>query len=104
MSCPSTDHNTEIIMAELADFKRLETKVDKLSDAMEKLIRVEERQSNQGERIGLIEQGIVTNATRITEVQRNLDQWVNRGIGVWGLAATLWMLYTQFFPHNPPSH
>jgi len=104
MSCPSTDHNTEIIMAELADFKRLETKVDKLSDAMEKLIRVEERQSNQGERIGALENSIAVNTVKISEVQRNLDQWVNRGIGVWGLAATLWILYTQFFPHTPPSH
>ena len=34
------------------DFRRLEGKVDKLAEAVMKLVLVEERQTNQGERIG----------------------------------------------------
>jgi len=40
------------------DFRRLEGKVDKLGDAVQKLILVEERQANQGERIGRVEQRV----------------------------------------------
>ena len=37
------------------DFRRLESKVDKLTDAVGKLILFEERQATQGERIGSVE-------------------------------------------------
>ena len=74
------------------DFRRLEGKVDKLSDAVTKLVLVEERLSNQGERIGRVEQRVSANETHTQKLDRRLEMWVNRGIGVWGLAVTLFAL------------
>ena len=40
---------------------RLELKVDKLTDAVMRLILIEERQTAQGERLGIAEQKIAVN-------------------------------------------
>lgn len=77
------------------DFRRLETKVDKLTDAVGKLILFEERQATQGERIGAIEAKVAVHETSIHRTDRKVDQWVNRGIGVW-LAATAVFTFIQF--------
>jgi hypothetical protein len=74
------------------DFKRLEAKVDKLTDAVGKLILFEERQANQGERIGAVEAKCSVHDTSISRVDRKVDQWVNRGIGVWAAAAIVFSL------------
>ena len=74
------------------DFRRLEGKVDKLSDAVTKLVLVEERLSNQGERIGQVEQRVSATEAHTQKLDRRLEMWVNRGIGVWGLAVTLFAL------------
>ena len=74
------------------DFKRLESKVDKLTEAVTRLVLVEERLSNQGERIGRVEQRVADNETQTQKLDRRLEMWVNRGIGVWGLAVTLFAL------------
>lgn len=71
------------------DFRRLESKVDKLADAVTKLVLVEERLSNQGERIGRVEQRIAVTESSHTKLDRKVEMWINRGIGVWGLAVTL---------------
>jgi hypothetical protein len=74
------------------DFRRLEGKVDKLSDAVMKLVLVEERLANQGERIGRVEQRIVAVETDIGKTDKMVHMWVNRGIGVWSLAIALFAL------------
>jgi len=71
------------------DFRRLESKVDKLTDAVMRLILIEERQSSQGERIGKLEIGLASLSTAQQKTEKTLHMWVNRGIGVWGLAVTL---------------
>jgi len=71
-----------------SDFLRLEAKVDKLTDAVMRLVLIEERQTTQGERIGACEAKIAVNESAIAKTERKVDQWVNRGIGVW-LAAML---------------
>ena len=76
----------------LADLKRIEDKVDKLGDAVGKLILFEERQSNQGQRIGAVEQRVAAAETSVTKVDSKVDKWINRGIGVWALAAVLFTL------------
>ena len=78
------------------DFKRLENKVDKLTDAVGKLILFEERQANQGERIGSVEARCSVHETSISRVDRKVDQWVNRGIGVWAAAAVVFSI-VQFW-------
>ena len=72
-----------------ADFRRIEEKVDKLTDAVGRLILFVERQATQGERIGTAEQRISAAESSIGRVDRKVDQWINRGIGVWALAAVL---------------
>lgn len=78
------------------DFKRLENKVDKLTDAVSKLILFEERQATQGSRIGTIETKIGVHDAALLRVDRKIDQWVNRGVGVWAAAAVVFSL-VQFW-------
>lgn len=75
-----------------SDFQRLESKVDKLTDAITKLVLVEERQANQGERIGKCEAAIAVHDSAINKTDRVLHQWINRGIGVWVAAGAIFGL------------
>lgn len=74
------------------DFRRLESKVDKLAETLTKLVLVEERQINQGERIGRVEQRVTAVETSVAKTDKTLQMWINRGIGVWGLAITVFAL------------
>lgn len=74
------------------DFKRLENKVDKLTDAVGKLILFEERQATQGQRLGAVEGQLSVHDSTLQRVDRKIDQWVNRGIGVWAAAALVFSL------------
>jgi hypothetical protein len=74
------------------DFRRLESKVDKLTDAVGKLILFEERQANQGARIGDVETKIGIHDAALQRVDKKVDQWVNRGVGVWAAAAVVFAL------------
>jgi hypothetical protein len=78
------------------DFRRLESKVDKLTDAVGKLILFEERQATQGARIGAVEAQISVHDAALHRVDRKIDQWVNRGMGVWAAAAVVFSL-VQFW-------
>ena len=69
------------------DFRRLEGKVDKLTDAVTRLILVEERQTTQGERIGKVEVTVAAHDVQITANRAEIDRWVQRGIGAWFVAA-----------------
>ena len=75
-----------------ADLLRIERKVDRLSDAVEKLVLIEERQTTQGGRIGLVEQRLAALEASLQATDRKVDMWINRGIGVWALAATLFAI------------
>ena len=81
-------------MAQLSqeDFNRLESKVDKLTDAVLRLILLEERQSAQGERIGVVEQKIAVNEATLIRVDSKVERWINRGIGAWGIAVVLFAI------------
>ena len=71
------------------DISRLENKVDTLTAAINKLVLVEERQSVQSLAISSL-------TTRITVLEQKLDMWINRGVGAWALAATLFTIYKMF--------
>ena len=81
------------------DFRRLESKVDKLTDAVGKLILFEERQATQGERIGSVEIKLGVHDVSLQRVDRKIDQWVNRGVGVWAAAAIVYSL-VQFWKND----
>ena len=74
------------------DFRRIESKVDKLTDAVTRLILLEERQTNQGERIGAVESRSAVLEAGLHRTDRKVDQWVNRGIGVWAAAVVVFTL------------
>ena len=78
------------------DFRRLESKVDKLTDAVGKLILFEERQANQGARIGAVETQLSVHESMLQRTDRKIDQWVNRGMGVWAAAAVVFS-FVQFW-------
>jgi hypothetical protein len=78
------------------DFRRLESKVDKLTDAVGKLILIEERQANQGARIGAVEAQLSVQDAMLQRVDRKVDQWVNRGVGIWAAAAIVFS-FVQFW-------
>ena len=83
-----------------AGFLRLEAKVDKLTDAVMRLVVIEERQTAQAERMTAVETKVTANDTAIIKVDRKVDQWVNRGIGVWLAAVSVFALAkfgAQFF-------
>ena len=74
------------------DFRRLESKVDKLTDAVGKLILFEERQATQGTRIGNVETKLEIHNVHLQRIDKKVDQWVNRGVGVWAAAAVVFAL------------
>jgi len=71
------------------DLKRIENKVDKLTDAVTRLILVEERQNAQGVRITQLEEKTEELDKHISKVDRKVERWVNMGMGAWALLATL---------------
>lgn len=77
------------VQIDLSDFRRLENKVDKLADAIQRLILIEERQSSQGERIGKAEAQLAVHEAAVHRIDRKVEMWVNRGIGVWTVAVFL---------------
>lgn len=72
-------------------FHRLERKVDDLTDAVTKLVLFEERQTVQS-------LAITSLSSRVTSTEQKLDMWVNRGIGVWAFAVTIFTVYKAFAP------
>ena len=65
---------------------RLENKVDTLLEAVTKLVIYEERQSVQAKAIADL-------TIRTTSVEQKLDMWINRGMGVWAVAAMAFAVY-----------
>ena len=76
-------------MPDADDIARIESKVDRLTQAVEKLVLIEERQTTQGQRIGALEQRVATAEAAITATDRKLEQWLNRAWGVYVVAAAV---------------
>lgn len=71
------------------EFNRLEAKVDSLLEAVTKLVLFEERQSVQAVAI----MGI---SVKLEKVEKDLDKWIQRGIGAWALVITLWTVLQSY--------
>lgn len=71
------------------DLKRLEGKVDKLTDAVTRLILVEERQTAQGVRLGEVEKRISSSEATVLQVEKRMERWINFGAGAWALALVI---------------
>lgn len=68
------------------DFTRLENKIDKLTDAVTHLARMEERLIAQTQIIGVLSARVESNEKRLRDVEDMLTKWINRGIGAWAIA------------------
>lgn len=87
---PDGTENLDRRTPSMSDFIRLEGKVDKMGTALEMLIRVEERQASESKRINELETETAVLREKLANLERKVDQWVNRGIGAWGLAVIVW--------------
>lgn len=67
------------------DLKRIESKVDKLTDAVTRLILVEERQTAQGVRITNLEDKTEELEVCVRKVDRKVERWVNMVLGAWAV-------------------
>lgn len=76
-----------------AHWQRLEGKVDKLTEAVTHLVRIEERQITHSVRIGEVEARVTALEASHRGTDAKVERWINRGIGLWALAAALWTLY-----------
>lgn len=84
--------------AEKEVLERLESKVEKLTDAVTKLVLIEERQLTQGQRIGALEDRMTTAEAQGAELRRNFDSWLNKAIGAISIISMLFMvLNSRFF-------
>ena len=74
------------------DLKRLEGKVDKLTDAVTRLILVEERQTTQGIRLGEVEKRLSSGEATILQVEKRMERWINFGAGAWAVALVIFAI------------
>lgn len=68
------------------ELDRLEAKVDRLSDAVTRLVLFEERQMTQGQHLAALE-------ARLRALELVVASWVNRAIGVAALLGLVWTLF-----------
>lgn len=81
------------------DIRELKEQMTRLSQKLETMIRLEERQTDQGRRIGDIEKDLAALATRADIHERDDAAWKNRGVGIWLLAAALFGVYQVYLSH-----
>lgn len=72
---------------EQADVQRLEKKVDGLVEGMTQLVLIAERQKHDWRRMEAIEKRLADVEKLAKGTDRDLERWVNRGIGAWAIAA-----------------
>lgn len=73
-------------MSDGGDLVRLEAKVDRLSEAVTRLVLFEERQMTQGQHLAAVE-------ARLKALEVVVSSWVNRAIGVSALIGLAWTLF-----------
>lgn len=87
-------------------FLSLETKIDKLAEAVMKLVLIDERQITQGTRIGKVEEEIGKLHAKLEAelghlrasnlaLEREVNKWKNFAVGAWAVVVVAWALYTK---------
>lgn len=77
-------------------FYRLESKVDKLAEALNELIILNERQIVMQERIAKLEEADSRHSNRIIEIDQKLNKWINMGVGGWGVVMVIYTIAHNF--------
>lgn len=75
---------------------RLEARLDRLTDAVTQLVRVEERQVNQGTALERVAGRMEVMEKILQATVIKVDTWVARGVTVWAVVVVAWTLYTSW--------
>lgn len=95
---PMTDTYLKEVSYMSADLARIEAKVDRVAEAINQLVRVEERQIGHSDRLNALEARTTTVEEAQRATDRELSKWINRGIGMWALAVFVWTAYLAIKP------
>jgi hypothetical protein len=76
----------------------IEQKLDKLTETVQKLVLIDERQVTQGTRLGKIEEAIALLQVSHIQLERKVDKWINLFWGGWAVFSFGLMLYQKFAP------
>lgn len=76
--------------------ERIESKLDKVTETLQKLVLIEERQMTQGQRMGALEDRVAKIEVESRETRRALDKWVNTILGAAGLIGVLLTIWQSF--------
>jgi hypothetical protein len=86
------------------DTRLIHEKLDKLTEAVSRLVLIEDRQAAQNERMAALDRRLEVAEVEITKVDRKVDRWVQRGIGAYSLAATAFAVWQAFGGRLPGAH
>jgi len=78
------------------DFIRLERKVDKLIDNMQMVAVLSSNHMNLDKDFSELKVTVSNSRLEHYQLERKVDQWINRGIGVWAVALVLFALFQAF--------
>lgn len=78
------------------DILRLETKLDKLTEAVMRLVVLEERQIHTTEMLRELQVSQAVTDENLRKLEKSQEKWINRGIGAWAVACILWAAIELF--------
>lgn len=78
-------------------FLSLENKIDKLAEAVMKLVLIDERQITQGTRLGKLEEELGKLRLEMLHLERTVNKWVNFAWGAWVVAGVSWAAFVKFY-------
>lgn len=89
MSEPREPHLDQMQIATRADLHRIDQQISRLADAVERLVRVEERQAAMSTRMESLEDTVTDVATKASATEERVTRWVQRSIGAWAVISFL---------------
>lgn len=72
--------------------RRLEAKVDRINDNVERLVLVEERQTVQGDSIDVLTKELTVLTDKFYDLQRKVDKYIWIFSGITGTVGVIWVL------------
>lgn len=79
---------------------RLETKVDKIAETLNKLVVVEERQSTMSREVEDLKDQLEDMQKELRETADRLNKWIYIGQGAWGVVVAGWTFWTFLLNHS----
>lgn len=86
------------------DFERLEGTVNKIADAVSRLVLLEERQSVQRHDFESLREEMDGERDERLKVSQRLDKWINMGVGAWAVVVAVFTILTTVYFHEPDKY